>query len=421
MELTGEFYQRKFGSKTMYTCVINYSKQLMTQRNVISTVLAKHSNSKYSNLDVKAIWFEDFIMSFLPQGLTEIFPNIEAFAIIGCDLQEISRHDLEEFTNLKFIYLHYNKITSLPLDLFEGKHQLQEISIIGNKELRAGISLELFRPVINNGLKYVDLSGNGCVNAFCCPRYKGSLESIEQLMMAIDNNNETETVDELMESEAEDFTDHVGEAPESESGANTNSIDDPADDEAFENEEFLDNTIEESISISIPESSIENVAEETEELITIVVHDSRFQVSKKKLTNKCAKIAEIIRRNPETNEIEIKSSPETVQNFVDFINTSKVPGESEAISLYKLAAMLKVVDLEVECEEIILENLTVDNIVEVLQLGNEFRSFSMKREAIEKALEFFPTIIHEFETLEDIMKENFNEFIALVHRQNTQT
>ena len=419
----------KFSNETMYTCLVRCSMQLILQRdNRISTFVGEHLNRKYSHLDVRAIWFSDFVMNFVPTGLSEIFPNVEAIGIVGCELLEISREDLKEFTNLKYIYLHYNKFTSLPVDLFEGKRKLQEISIIGNKELRSGISRQLFQPVINNGLKYVDLSGNGCFDAFYCPRYKGSLESIQQLMMAIDNN-EAKTDNELNGSEAEDVTDNVDESQEFvpyENGADTSLNDDPAGFGTFQNSleepiliELSSDTVNLSSTEELLESSIElEDGTEIEDPVTIYVEDRNFLVNKEKLLKQSPKIAQLIKELKTCQLRILDISPETVQSFVDFINKGKVPNKTQGISLisnlYSLAAEWKVIDLEIECEEIILENITTDNIIEVLRLGSRFRSLSMRRQAIEKAIEFYPAMIPEILKYPNVLDENFTELINLV-------
>jgi hypothetical protein len=175
----------KIGKKLLYTCFIT-TGEIKVRGSEISRIFGTHEGNK-SNEDVKAIWFPDVIViNYFPSGLTNFFPNLKGIGVVGCGLLEISREDLRGLEGLEYIYLHSTKIQSLPEDLFVGMTKLQEISIIRNEELKSGVTRKLFQPVISNRLEYVDLSWNRCADAFFCPGYEGTLNSVTELMNKID-------------------------------------------------------------------------------------------------------------------------------------------------------------------------------------------------------------------------------------------
>jgi hypothetical protein len=394
----------------------------------VSRIIGKHERNK-NNEDVEAIWFPDLvIINYFPRGLTRVFPNLKGVAVVGCNLLEISREDLRGLEDLKYIYLHSTKIQSLPEDLFVGMTKLQEISFMRNKELESGVTKKLFEPVISNGLNYVDLSWNKCVDAFYCPGYEGTLNSFSELMEKIEGNNrkdegDTEDLDDEMDVDWEELPEF-----EETDGDATNKVDFNAS-QTLESSQTDDETDTKMLSSSDMNNNSQDPTanDESEPEMASIFNDSNvYYIDKSKLKSQSNYFLSALQKDPESIGIKIKNfTNKTVEDLVKFIETGEVSNDCDHFSLYELAAILRVVDLEVECEEIILKRMDKSNILEVLRLAKKFQSFTMKREALEAAGWLWPCVKTLYEKiakkssreLGEMDRGNFKEVIEVVKRQ----
>ncbi|CRK97256.1 CLUMA_CG010652, isoform A [Clunio marinus] len=147
--------------KEYYTCSIR-SSSITKPNTIIQTINGVHDPGS-SDKDVEAINFEGTTVKYFPQGLDEIFPNLKAVFIENCGLKSITQRDLMGLENIEMLRCDNNKITSLPNNLFQNMNKLIEISFNGN-DLQF-MSSEVLRPILKNGLKSIDFSGNRSINA----------------------------------------------------------------------------------------------------------------------------------------------------------------------------------------------------------------------------------------------------------------
>lgn len=97
---------------------------------------------------------------YMPQGMIEVFPNVEVFQIEDSRLMEIAQEDLKPFTELSELYLNGNNLMSLDSNLFEFSWKLKRVHL-GNNKLRS-IPADLLDPLVN--LRDVTFNDNVCVN-----------------------------------------------------------------------------------------------------------------------------------------------------------------------------------------------------------------------------------------------------------------
>lgn len=375
MILVCDFIFHTFVTETLYMCKVNVGDSTKTRGNEILGVFGDHLPG-FKNADVKAIWFADVLFNYLPKGISRIFPNLEAVVIIGCDLLEILTGDLEDFTNLKYLYIHSNKITKVPVDLFKGMSKLQEISIIDNKKLRSGISSQLFKPVIKNGLKYVDLSNNQSVNAFFCPGIEGTLASVQELMEAIDGISHI-AVERCNESTVEEdndsrtIPDKTFEAPK-ESG------------EIFEKPNNVD-----CKKASLNFKELWETKDGCDCLFNAGLEE--IGVHKRLLAEKSPVFKEMFEQEIDKNCVVFSGySSECIQEYLRFLYTNHHPSPAKAREVLKIAMKTKVFELVSVCENIIEKFIDKYNVISIYALGYRYNLERTSEVAKEYLTKMFP-------------------------------
>ncbi|KAL7013258.1 hypothetical protein ACKWTF_015306 [Chironomus riparius] len=92
----------------------------------------------------------------IPQGLTDIFPNMKVLGIYNADFKTISKYDIAEYKNIERFICENSEVEFLPRDLFEGFKNLKYIKFFRNK-------LSTVEPNILDGLdklEYVNFRSN---------------------------------------------------------------------------------------------------------------------------------------------------------------------------------------------------------------------------------------------------------------------
>lgn len=91
------------------------------------------SISESTRKTLKGLWIKSTEeVAYIPKRIGEFFPNLEGLWIESSGLKQIKKEDLAQFTNLKFLNLRLNKLTSISGDLFQSVPNLKVISIYGN-------------------------------------------------------------------------------------------------------------------------------------------------------------------------------------------------------------------------------------------------------------------------------------------------
>lgn len=330
MILNCSFRYIVFNEDRLYTCIVDSSR--FNQRGVkIKQFRGKHFENKTFR-DVQAIWFENCCVNYIPRGIHDNFPNLIAFGVLNCDLLQVLREDIEEMEDLKFFYLHANNLQSLPDDLFVNLKNLKEISIINNASLQY-MSSKIIGNIIRNGLEYVDLSYNGCIDAHYCPDYVDSTSSVQELMRIIDEKC------------------NVG-------------------DSCKKQQKFC------------MKSSIAPKAKREEEQqldCFFVIDDQSFSFRKSSLKSQSPVFSKLIDKEPNANEVVLRGfQPATVADFVEFINTGRMKSGANVFELFILANQFMISTLKTICEENIAKNIDLFDCPKVYSLAMRFKSKKLK-------------------------------------------
>lgn len=109
-----------------------------------------------TNDDVTAVKFSMCVLQSVPQGLTKLFPNLQALYIEYSGLESLKKEDLTEYKNIEIFSCEGNQLDFLPGDLF---HEFWNLKIVSFRFNR----LKLIEPNIFDeldGLEMVDLRKN---------------------------------------------------------------------------------------------------------------------------------------------------------------------------------------------------------------------------------------------------------------------
>ncbi|CAO1330865.1 unnamed protein product [Diamesa tonsa] len=102
----------------LYTCHVQNLN--VNQENVNITSLAGRHDQGQDNYDVHGLRFNNGDFEYLPGNFMELFPNLKALNIYAHILKKLTRHDLSDARNLKYLDILITQITSLPSDLLIG-------------------------------------------------------------------------------------------------------------------------------------------------------------------------------------------------------------------------------------------------------------------------------------------------------------
>lgn len=104
-------------------------------------------------LGLKKLVIRDQDIHYFPQGIPDLFPNLQELEISNCKLKVIEANDLRGFDKLKILNLAKNCLQYLPDDLFSHVPQLERAYFNENN-----INLKLLEPLRSH--QCIDLKGN---------------------------------------------------------------------------------------------------------------------------------------------------------------------------------------------------------------------------------------------------------------------
>ena len=275
---------------SLYTCQVT-SVDTLHRGTVIQSIHGDHQMGKDDSL-VHAIDIDQKKMQFFPRGIHEVFKNLVALDIEKCELKVITRNDLKGLENLVQFFVGKNCLTKLPDDLFVGMSKLTMISFNGNKIQQ--MSSNLLKKIPGTQLVYVDFRGNASIDAFFEPGRNKSVGSIEKLMNIIDESCSKSKGDERFLEKLE---------------------------EIYELKKFTDFTI-------------------------IADDEKEFKVQKIILACHSSVLAAHFEDFPESKEMKIEFSSETVEMFLRFIYSKNVHIEVERTEILALSKKLDVTELK---------------------------------------------------------------------------
>lgn len=387
---SGSFHNGKF----YYKCLISKSS---IPENIEQVRFSGHHSDKKSHDDVTFVYFDDCFISRVPQGLTNLFPNLKILWINSSRLSEIWKEDLVEYRSIKEFGCTYNFIEFLPGNLFEGFKNLTQISFCGNK-------LEIIEPHILNGLdklKVVNFSGN--------PNFDKFFSNISGY-----NLNANATLQEVKNQIFENFLSSFHNLRNNEATLRM---------QIFELKKFETELIEQKKQNKILESKANELSCKLEKRFfgdikayiqknstkdfKINIDGQKFSAHKFILAARSPTLAEILNKNPEAHELNLVDiSVDVFEKILSYLYTDELPGcqdnSTNFKALFVAAARLKITELMDLTALKISETIHLENPVEILKLSSKYEHEGLKDAAFNEIKITFPNVPFKDEWKTDI-------------------
>jgi Leucine-rich repeat (LRR) protein len=365
MSLSCTYFEETVMNETFYVCLID--EQFVPPVSVLD-IIGEHSVGK-TGKDVKEVKFRDCEVSKVPQRLTKLFPSMTNLTIWSSNLQSVTKNDLVEYQLLKKIFFIHNELEFLPGDLFEGFKNLEVISFMGN-------DLRIIEPNIFDGLKklkHVNLSKNRNFTKY----FSKYLEYIDRNASLAELKNE---VNQVICKNFQLYKNIIQKEAEKQQTL------------------FID------INKFVMDDSFKD--------FNIQIGDQIFPVHKFILAARSPTIAEIIKNNPEVENLNLFDMPvEIFEKVLKYIYTDEYPTVDglDLLRLYAAAGRLKITELKNFAASQILRTLNADNSIEVLKLSNKYEHEELRENSFDEIKKKFPKIpfkdkwTHEPETVQMII------------------
>jgi len=372
-----------FHGEKYYCCVVD---DLQPPENKRLEFAGQHEPGK-NNDDVNQILFENGIIHKIPRELTITFHNLKNLAICKSKLMKISKNDLIEYQNLEVISLRDNELEYLPGDLFENFKFLNYINFERNK-------LTLIEPNILNNLgtiKYVSFSEN--------PRYQKFYS-----IYPVHKSNATleEVKNELYEKFYSKF-DFLQELKKSEENLK------------LENNEMKKNfkrKITFNLNNNVTDDFKNYIQDENSKDFKIIIDNRELLVHKILLIIRSPTLAEILRNNPEVENLNLVDIPVNIfESILNFLYTDELPGHygTNHLQLFAAAGRLKIKNLTNYAAEKLFNQINSENALEILNLSCKFQYNELKQKAFKEVQKKYPSVRDEW--LEN--REKLNKIIEM--------
>jgi Leucine rich repeat len=125
------------------------------------TEVSKNHLAGRSDNDVLGVAIEKQDLKFVPRNISSFFPNVQAFDIRHCGVEDIAKEDISGFKNLSMFQPADNNIRSIPNDMFQGNPSIRAIAV-GRNPIRH-IAANVFDPLTQ--LVALWLDPVSCINA----------------------------------------------------------------------------------------------------------------------------------------------------------------------------------------------------------------------------------------------------------------
>lgn len=324
------------------------------------------NNAKVQVLKVSEVKLDEF-----SKFLLETFPSMTSLQINDCGIDKISREDLIGFGNIEELDMSFNKLKTLPDDLFADMPKLRWIKFASNKI--DTLSSKLLEPIALI-LESADFRNNSKLNHYYF--HTDRTNSLTRLMEAMDTQCLQPAVQFI----------------------------DQADSRFKKFEDFM-------------------TSGKYSDFI-IKVRGKEFKVHKSILAAQSAVFDTMFSSDTEAGANILQNiktfSESSFSDFLRFFYTGSIKTEENATELFELAAKFDVPVLKAKCEQIILKNLHESNAPEVFNLGHLHSQF-LKQGAFAKVKEAFAEIddhlYNEVELVNEIIgtKRRLQQLIKQAH------
>lgn len=353
---------------SVYTCHVNEVR--ITNPNTEIRIPRNNHLPDKSNEDIQGLQFINSCLQFFPRNLHLTFPRLTYLRLRNCGLTTISRKDLIGLENLEFLSIHTNELQSLPSNLFFGMYKLKSISFYCNN--LEHVSSKIFRPLLRNDLRFVDLGRNRKIDAFYEPGSQGSVPSIKHLMRLVDEKcsspKESETNDVFVLEFVKGFK------------------------QLWATGRMSD--------------------------FVITAGTKKFHVHKCVLGMQSSVFEAIFNndmREGHTNQMKIVDlSASAVEDFLHYFYTGDTPNDVNAMEVFVLASMYDVTELQLVCESLIIDNIDETNAHEVYTFGQLYDLEHLKGLAVVYLKTMFPDVTFEDDLVDE--PENIKEIVDVIHK-----
>lgn len=144
--------------KTVYQCVAKDLKvegSQVTVDKIAGSHLTSKSDTNVNMINIKKIKFEQ-----MPKGFSKFFPNLQGLFAHSTGMSIVVKEDLVGFPKLRYLDMSFNRIKTLPSNLFEGNPELEWIDFSDN--LLRHIGINLLNPLTK--LDHANFESNTCIN-----------------------------------------------------------------------------------------------------------------------------------------------------------------------------------------------------------------------------------------------------------------
>lgn len=114
-----------------------------------------------NNSDVTQLHIINQVVGFIPNNVSEFFPNLDYFDVFNTAVAEITRDSLKGLHRLRIFYADWNRIKSIGSDLFADNLELQEISFYSNPIKH--VAHRVFDHLTQ--LKHLNFAHTACINS----------------------------------------------------------------------------------------------------------------------------------------------------------------------------------------------------------------------------------------------------------------
>lgn len=165
-----------------YKCIV--SNEDLTEGLKIQNFNGDHHPGK-TNKDVTIVFFEGCKLQHFPRDLRRFFPKIAVIQIIECNLNEITKEDLQGYPDLIYFGIIDNELSYLPGNLFEYTPKVEFIDFSLNKIKWIGPMI--FEPLIN--VEGINLKYNQNIHCHWIPsqKEKSVAKNLEDLKKIVRN------------------------------------------------------------------------------------------------------------------------------------------------------------------------------------------------------------------------------------------
>ena len=278
-----------FGDYTMLDRQTYYQvciEGILIPNDTILTFIGKHEEGRTNN-DVTKISFNNCNMDKIPK-LTATFPNLKVLSINNSQLKEVNKKDLNEYKNLEKFFCQNNNINYLSGDLFSDFKNLECISFSHN-------NLQAVEPNILDGLdklKLASFDGNPDLKCwysiYPAHNAKDTLDDVK-----------SELYKKFFNSDPQTIRNYLNKLQYSSKSGLLSDL------KTFINDENLKD-------------------------FKVIIDDQEFHVHKLLLTIRSPTLAEILRNNPDAENLNLIDIPAGIFNkILTYLYTDELPDDDE--------------------------------------------------------------------------------------------